>query len=173
MAIRIVPVLLAAGLTFAFMPATAQERITTLSVGTRATTQGEWAIWYRDHYTRDAKRIIAEHPWTGVGVGNYGAANSSGVIPIDDPHNVLLLQAAEGGYVLAAGFVLIIAGSFWVLVKMRKIDLAPVAAGVLVATAAHGLVDVYWVRGTPVLSWLLVGMVCGLFAVRRKGETPT
>jgi hypothetical protein len=22
----------------------------------------------------------------------------------------------------------------------------------------HGLVDIYWVRGTPVLGWLLVGM---------------
>jgi len=36
------------------------------------------------------------------------------------------------------------------------------AAAVLVATAAHGLVDVYWVRGTPLLGWLIVGMVCGL-----------
>ena len=77
------------------------------------------------------------------------------VNPVADPHNVLLLQAAEGGYLLAVGFILVIAGSFFALVRMRSIALAPVAAGVLVSTAAHGLVDVYWVRGTPVLSWLL------------------
>ena len=33
---------------------------------------------------------------------------------------------------------------------------------------AHGLVDVYWVRVTPVLGWLLVGMVCGLYAIERN-----
>jgi hypothetical protein len=55
---------------------------------------------------------------------------------------------------------------------MRSIELAPVAAGVLLSTAADGLVDVYWVRGTPVLSWLLVGMVCGLYATRQRGEAP-
>ena len=66
----------------------------------------------------------------------------------------------------------IIAGSFLALVRMRSIALAPVAAGVLLSTAAHGLVDVYWVRGTPVLSWLLVGMVCGLYATRHRDEAP-
>ena len=53
---------------------------------------------------------------------------------------------------------------------MRRVELAPVAAGVLVATVAHGLVDVYWVRVTPVLGWLLVGMVCGLYAQSRETE---
>jgi O-antigen ligase len=171
MAIRVVPLLLVAGLTFAFMPSTAQERITTLSAGTA--TRAEWANLYRTYYWQDARRIIDAHPWTGVGVGNYGAANASSVNPVEDPHNVLLLQAAEGGYLLAAGFVLIIGGSLLALVRMRKIPLAPVAAGVLVATTAHGLVDVYWVRGTPVLGWLLVGMACGLLAVKRSDEAPT
>ena len=76
---------------------------------------------------------------------------------------MLLLQAAEGGYVLAAAFVLLILGSVLALYRMRAVELAPAAAAVLVATFAHGLVDVYWVRVTPVLSWLLVGMVCGLY----------
>jgi hypothetical protein len=35
---------------------------------------------------------------------------------------------------------------------------------------AHGLVDVYWVRGTPILGWLLVGMACGgLLKLRGTG----
>jgi hypothetical protein len=170
MAIRIVPVFLAAGLTFALIPATSQERLTTFSAGT--TTKAEYSIWYRDQYAADARRIIAINRWTGVGVGNYGAANASSFNPVPDPHNVLLLQAAEGGYLLAAGFVLLIGGSFLALVRMRRIELAPAAAGVLLSTAVHGVVDVYWVRGTPVLSWLLVGMVCGLYATRERGEAP-
>jgi hypothetical protein len=170
MAIRIAPVLLAAGLTFVLIPATTQKRLTTFSAGT--TTKAEYSIWYRDQFAADARRIIDANRWTGVGVGNYGAANASSVNPVDDPHNVLLLQAAEGGYLLAAGFVLVIGGSFLALVRMRRIGLAPAAAGVLLSTAVHGVVDVYWVRGTPVLSWLLVGMVCGLYAIRQRGEAP-
>ena len=166
MAIRIAPAAVAAGLTFAVIPATAQERLTTFSAGT--TTRAEYSIWYRDQYATDARRIIDSNPWTGVGVGNYAAADASSFSPISDPHNVLLLQAAEGGYLLAAGFILVIVGAFLALVRMRSIELAPVAAGVLLSTAAHGLVDVYWVRGTPVLGWLLVGMVCGLYATSRR-----
>jgi hypothetical protein len=168
LAVRLVPLVVAAGLTFAFMPTSAQQHITTLSAGT--TSRASYSLFYRDLYAKDAQRIIEAHPWAGVGVGNYGAANAASVNPVQDPHDVLLLQAAEGGYLLAAGFVLIIVGSFLAVVRMRRIDLAPAAAAVLVATAAHGLVDVYWVRGTPVLSWLLVGMVCGLFAARRREE---
>ena len=45
---------------------------------------------------------------------------------------------------------------------------AVAAAAVLLSTVAHGMVDVYWVRGTPVLGWLLVGMACGELALRRR-----
>jgi membrane-bound metal-dependent hydrolase YbcI (DUF457 family) len=76
---------------------------------------------------------------------------------------VLLLQAAEGGYAFAVSFMLLIVGTFVVLRKMGHVDVAAAAAGVLIATVVHGLVDVYWVRGTPILSWLLVGMACGGF----------
>jgi hypothetical protein len=171
MAIRIAPVLIAASLTFALIPGTSQERLTTFSAGT--TTKAEYSIWYRDQYAADARRIIEANRWTGVGVGNYGSANASSSNPVADPHDVLLLQAAEGGYLLATGFVVVIAGSLLALYRMRTIGLAPVAAGVLLSTVAHGLVDVYWVRGTPVLSWLLVGMVCGLYATRQRGEAPS
>jgi hypothetical protein len=55
---------------------------------------------------------------------------------------------------------------------MRQIDVGPAAAGVLIATVAHGLVDVYWVRGTPILGWLLVGMACGrLMKLRGEGRS--
>jgi ABC-type amino acid transport system permease subunit len=64
--------------------------------------------------------------------------------------------------VFAASFILLIGGVAFALWRVRRNELAAGAAAVLVATAAHGLVDVYWVRGTPVLGWLIVGMVCGL-----------
>ena len=166
LAIRLVPLVLAAGLTFVLLPGSARQHITTVSAS--QSTSASYSIWYRDQYAKDAKRIIDAHQWSGVGIGNYGIANAASTNPVEDPHDVLLLQAAEGGYLLAAGFVVIIAGCALALIRVRRIDLAPAAAGVLLATVAHGLVDVYWVRGTPVLSWVLVGAVCGLFASKTE-----
>ena len=109
LAMRLVPLVLAAGLTFVLLPGSAQQHITTVSAS--QSTSASYSIWYRDQYAKDAKRIIDAHPWTGVGVGQLRRiANAASTHPVQDPHDVLLLQAAEGGYVLAAGFVVIIAG---------------------------------------------------------------
>jgi len=89
-----------------------------------------------------------------------------------DPHDVVLLQAAEGGWAFAGSFVVLVLGGVLALIRLRRVDLAPAALGVLIATVAHGLVDVYWVRGTPVLSWLLVGMVCAGAYRARVGPAP-
>jgi hypothetical protein len=153
---------------FAVMPAALRERVTTLSASQE--TRAGYAIYFRDLYSKDAKRIIAEHPWTGVGIGNYREADRLSVLPIEDPHQVILFQAAEGGYVLAASFVVLVAGTFLALRRMRRVDVGVAAAAVLLSTVAHGMVDIYWVRGTPLLGWLLVGMACGGFALRRQRE---
>jgi hypothetical protein len=93
------------------------------------------------------------------------------VTPVLDPHQVLLQQEAEGGYIFGAAFVVLVGGAMLALRRMRQVDVAAAAAGVLIATVAHGLVDVYWVRGTPVLGWLLVGMACGgLSRLRSAGS---
>jgi hypothetical protein len=164
---RVLPLALVALAAFAFAPTAVQSRVTTLHPGT--STPGEFAIYLREKYARDAHEIIDEHPWTGVGIGNYYAADSTiTTTPVLDPHQILLQQEAEGGYVLAAAFVLLIGGTLLVLRRMRQVDVGPAAAGVLIATAAHGLVDIYWVRGTPILGWLLVGMACGGFMKLRR-----
>jgi hypothetical protein len=169
---RLLPLALLAVGAFAFAPTPVQTRVTTFSAGT--STPGQYAIYLREKYSKDAHSIIGTHPWTGVGIGNYYAADSViSTTPVLDPHQVLLLQEAEGGYILGAAFLLLIGGTMLALRRMRQVDVAPAAAGVLIATVAHGLVDVYWVRGTPVLSWLLVGMACGGFLRLRRGGTAT
>lgn len=165
---RAVPLVVIAAVAFVLMPSATRDRITTLSGGTGSSAA--YAIEYRREYKTDAWQIIHAHPWTGVGVGNYLAGDYYQLTRVNDPHQVLLLQAAEGGYALAASFIVLILGSVVVLYRLRQVELAPVAAGVLVATAAHGLVDVYWVRITPVLGWLLAGMVCGLYAQSRGDD---
>jgi O-antigen ligase len=154
---------------FQFLPASTTSRITNLSAA--GNSSSSWAIFYRDQYYHAAEQLIAAHPWTGVGVGNYVAGSASNLTLATDPHNVILLEAAEGGYVFAASFILLVIGAAFVLWRLRRVELAAAAGGVLIATVAHGMVDVYWARGTPVLGWLLVGMVCGL-AARRRADAP-
>jgi O-antigen ligase len=168
---RVLPFALVALGAFALAPPAVQSRVTTFHAGTR--TPGEYAIYLRQKYAQDAHEIIRAHPWAGVGIGNYYAADSAvSTTPVLDPHQVLLQQEAEGGYIFGAAFVLLVAGTMLALRRMRQVDLAPVAAGVLIATAAHGIVDIYWVRGTPVLGWLLVGMACGRLIKLRSTELP-
>lgn len=150
---------------YALLPVSLQNRLTTFAPGTG--TRSAYALQIRQQYVADAKHIIGRHPVAGVGVGNYYAKGSSSLTATTDPHNVLLLEAAEGGYGFALSFLILVGVSVAVIRRMVDVEIAPVAAGVFLATVAHGFVDVYWVRGTPVLSWLLVGMACGAMANRR------
>jgi hypothetical protein len=165
----ILPAALIAVAAFLLAPASLRARVTTLTAGTN--TPAAYSLHIRQRLSADAKSIIAHNPWTGVGIGNYGQADAASSQPTDDPHQVLLLQAAEGGYPLAALFTVLVVGSAIVLYwRMRSAPLAAAAAAILVGTAMHGLVDVYWVRGTPVLGWLLVGMTCGAFAKSKRAN---
>ena len=167
---RILPVAALAAAAFFVLPQETTGRLTTFSAGKRTT--GEYALFIRDQYREDAYDVIDAHPWVGVGVGNYLAGDPSNLTLAKDPHNVILLQAAEGGYAFAGSFILLIGGACLVLYSIRRVELAPAAAAVMVATAAHGLVDVYWVRGTPVLSWLLLGMACALVGRPARAAPP-
>lgn len=152
---------------FQLMPAGTQSFVT--SYHSTGESHAAWNIRFRQRFNHDAIKLADANPLLGVGVGSYGTAVSeAGLTATSDPHNVFLLQAVEGGWGFAGAFVVLILGSVAVLVRLRRTELAPAAIAVLAGTVAHGLVDVYWVRGTPVLSWLLVGMVCALAARQRQ-----
>jgi hypothetical protein len=165
---RLTVVSVIAFVAYALLPATLQTRLTSFSAGTGS--RGAYALEVRQQYIKDARRIIRAHPVTGIGVGNYVAGDPRNLTATTDPHNVLLLQAAEGGYGFALSFSLMIVAILVGLRRMRNVELAPIAAAVLVSTFVHGLVDIYWVRGTPVLGWLLVGMACGEHQRRRQSS---
>jgi O-Antigen ligase len=166
--VRVCALALVAFATYSLLPATQQHRLTNLSAGVEA--PGSYAVYVRREYAADAQRIIGAHPWVGVGVGNYIAGDPSRGTQTTDPHDVLLLVAAEGGYIFAASFVFLILGCCAAVLRMQHVDVAAASAAVLIATVLHGLVDVYWVRGTPVLGWLLVGMTCGGFTWVRQAK---
>ncbi|MGZ4334226.1 MAG: O-antigen ligase family protein [Gaiellaceae bacterium] len=164
---RLSLVAVVAFVAYALLPVSLQSRLTSFSAGTGS--RAAYANHIRQQYIADAKHLIAKHPVVGIGVGNYVAGNPRNITSTTDPHNVLLLQAAEGGYGFALSFVVLIGAVGLLLRKIRQVALAPVAAGVFLATVTHGLVDVYWVRATPVLGWLLVGMACAM-QMNREGS---
>jgi hypothetical protein len=145
---------------FQVMPAGVQSRITSFS--SQGGSAAAFTVRVRTDYRHDAIRIADAHPWFGVGVGSYlDGVREFHLTEATDPHNVVLLQAAEGGWPFAGSFVVLVVGAVLGLARLWRSGLAAVAFGLMVSTVAHGMVDVYWVRGTPVLSWLVVGMVCG------------
>jgi hypothetical protein len=155
---RVVVVALVAFVAYAMLPVSLQNRLTTLMPGTGS--RAAYALQIRQQYLSDAEHLIAAHPVVGVGVGNYLTGGTHGIRAATDPHNILLLQAAEGGYLFAVSFLVLVLVAMRVLRSLRDVDIAPVAAAVFLATVLHGFVAVYWVRGTPGLAWLLVGMAC-------------
>ena len=134
---------------------TASDRVTGAGSSIEQSTAYNLAI--RKAYRDDALRIVRENPLLGVGTGNYHAGTGP-TISID-PHNVLLRTAAEGGVPDTVAFIFMIGGTGLLLVKrLRRNPWAGAAIAIQVSTLTHATVDVYFTRGIPVLSWLLVGM---------------
>src|SRR2546425_225846 len=117
---RVIPVLIAATAAFVLVPAAVSQRLTTTSAGNQLTT-AQYSIHIHQQYLHDAHAIIALHRWTGIGVGNYLAGDPYVGTQTSDPHEVVLLQEAEGGYGFAASFVLLLAATSLVLYRMPRV----------------------------------------------------
>lgn len=150
---RAVPLVAVVGLVYVALPAPEQARL-------RGDTSAvEYSDQVRRDYSADARAVIAAHPVVGVGIGDYVAGSVSDLTLTDDPHNVFLLEAAEGGFLLLGAFVVLQLGALVVVFRVRRrTPWALPAIAVQVAVLAHSTLDVYWVRGTPVLGFLLVGL---------------
>ncbi len=84
-------------------------------------TEAPKSLAYRFEYWQATCRMIADHPWCGVGPGQfqdrytqYKLATASE--EISDPHNFLLELAATGGLPAAVGFVAFLVAALWQLV---------------------------------------------------------
>lgn len=111
------------------------------------------------------RRAIAEHPWAGVGFGNFYEYYQSHREPLtadqpsfDDSHNLFLFLAVTGGLPFAAAFIAILFFSFWALVFKAKSGF-----GLWPAALAAGLSG--WAIAasfTPVTipCFLILGLLC-------------
>ncbi|WP_139977452.1 O-antigen ligase family protein [Nocardioides litoris] len=165
-AIAVIPIVVGvAYAAFSALPSSSRDRLVTTDAS------GDVANQIRQSYADDAVVKIKSAPILGTGVGLYVAGEAIDQTLTLDPHNVVLLEAAEGGVVLLTGFTLLTLGSAWVLIRRRhKHPVVLVALTVQVSIILHGTVDVYWVRGTPVLGWILVGAALWLAADDGDGD---
>jgi hypothetical protein len=73
------------------------------------------------------------------------------------PTNAVVEALAEGGIVLAAGFIVFNVGAISVLLRYRN-PLAVAGLALVADRLAHGMVDIFWTAGVASLPWLIVGM---------------
>jgi O-antigen ligase/polysaccharide polymerase Wzy-like membrane protein len=97
-------------------------------------------------------------PIVGVGVYYYNDPKYQEMNPfLVAPTNDIYEALAEGGVVLAVGFVVFQIGAVSVLLRRRN-PLAVAGLALVADRLMHGLVDIYWTAGNSSLPWIIAGM---------------
>jgi hypothetical protein len=170
----LVPLIAAVAVVYQALPPEIQKRATTFSSGDANTSlsslsSDEYSIRLREIYRENGWELVNDHPVFGVGPGNYATGTPGTVEYNTDPHDLVIRTAGDTGYPGLIGFGILVAGSTGLALRRRRVNpYAAVAVAMQAALIAHGFVDVYWVRGTPVLGWLLIGM-----ALNRRLDEPS
>lgn len=136
---------------------------------------GLYTVDIRGAFVADALAKFQTAPWSGIGIGNYIQTDPALLsVATRDPHNVLALSLAEGGYPLLGAFILLCVVSLLWLATKPKSSLLVLALAVQTSILVHALVDVYWVRGTPAIGWTFIGAACAqVYFARRSNKTET
>lgn len=130
--------------------------------------QEQWAI---------AESGFNRHILTGVGYANFLLLSQEHNVlhQHEDPHNIFLRLAAETGLIGLGTFIVLFSGIYFycyqIIKKERVLRLQIWERGLfasLIAYLVHGMFDVFWVRGTGSLFWILVGIVIVLYERRQE-----
>ncbi|MGQ9683928.1 MAG: O-antigen ligase family protein [Anaerolineae bacterium] len=145
--------------------------LTTIDVRAVEITDANFSVVERAAHWQAALAMIADHPWTGVGIGNYAAAYERYALPrwrdpLGHAHNYYLNIAAEAGLPGLAAYLLWVVAGIWVALRAARIapgwylGLALGALGLLTHLCVHSLFDNLYVHGMAIH----VGLVLGLAA---------
>jgi O-antigen ligase len=147
-----------------------------------AVNDANFALVERMAHWEAALAMFDDHPWLGVGIGNYAAVYPAYALPHwDDPlghaHNYYLNVLAESGIVGLGAYLVLWGAIFWAAWRAVRSTrglaqcIAAGAFGVLVALSVHNLFDDLFVHSMQ----MQVGLTLGLMQVvereaRRAGR---
>lgn len=142
-----------------------------------AVTDANFSVVERLAHWQAAINMWTDHPWLGVGPGNYATVYELYRLPrwqnaLGHAHNVYLNVAAESGVLGLLGYLLLWAASIWQALRGAASDrrlVAAVSAGVLgglVHATVHNIFDNLWVQHI----YLMLAFLLGLLAVLNPGE---
>jgi putative inorganic carbon (HCO3(-)) transporter len=135
-----------------------------------------FAIVERMAHWQAAWNMFNDHPWLGIGIGNYAAVYPAYALPHwDDPlghaHNYYLNVLAESGIVGLAAYLVLWGAIFWTAWRAVRSTrglaqgIAAGAFGVLIALSVHNLFDDLFVHSMQ----MQVGITLGLIQVVGRG----
>jgi putative inorganic carbon (HCO3(-)) transporter len=174
----LVVILLVSNMTW--LPVALSERVSGLSgyvVGPNPTrteiTDENFAVLERLAHWQTGWRMFEDHPWTGVGIGNYGTeyehyAPPYWYEPLGHAHNIFINFMAETGILGLAAFLLFWLGALrfaWRSAGHQQGYSAALAIGVfgtLIYLTVHNLFDNLFVQHMQLQLALLLGGVAAL-----------
>ena len=129
-----------------------------------------WAVIERMAHWQAAVDMFADHPWLGVGIGNYPVAYPQYAVgrwrdPLGHAHNYYLNIAAEAGILGFSAYLLLFGACL--VVSWRTIQrtqgywraVALGALGILVHLSVHNLFDNLFVHSMNVQLGLVLGLL--------------
>ena len=148
---------------------------TTFDVRNIEVTDANFAVVERAAHWQAAWGMFSDHPWTGVGLGNYAQVYPKYALPRwQDPlghaHNYYLNMAAEAGLPGLVAYLLWVVAGFWIAVRAVRVSrgvalgIALGVLGMIVHLSVHNLVDDLYVHGMPIQIGLMLGLAAWLVA---------
>jgi putative inorganic carbon (HCO3(-)) transporter len=136
-----------------------------------------WAVIERMAHWQAAIGMFTDHPWLGVGIGNYAVAYPQYAVgrwrdPLGHAHNYYLNIAAEAGIIGLGAYLLLFGACFavaWRTIQRTQGYWRAVALGglgILVHLSVHNLFDNLFVHSMNVQLGLVLGL---LFLAERYG----
>ena len=145
-------------------------------------TDANFAVLERLAHWRAGQRMFEDHPWLGVGIGNYGAAYGDYALPhwylpLGHAHNAFINFLAEIGVIGFAAFIVFWLGVAWLAGRAATSGDAYAAAlgiGILGAWAylsVHSLFDNLFVQHSQLQLALLLGILVALAGTAAGGAS--
>ena len=140
-------------------------------VADKLATQNTNSVAVRNQTEEATIALWRTSPLVGVGIYYYtDPAYQEMNRWLVAPTNAVVEALAEGGIVLAAGFIIFNVGAVSVLLRYRN-PLAVAGLALVADRLAHGMVDIFWTAGDASLPWLIVGMGMAQASVMGRSGT--